>query len=173
MNPDTQLMEWVAERDRRQALEQTNSSFVRSTAIRLLMFVVVPTAIYAGVVKLDRPSLFAGKYEMEQNKDIERSAAVINEWLEAQRKGRNGSYYWFPGGSFPTKPAALSWVREVTLFAVRSWEIVDSPSANKITVRVESSNKGGQPIIKLWTVRLHDHDGQRLIYSVEDPTADK
>lgn len=43
----------------------------------------------------------------------------------------------------------------VTFFAVRNYEIVDGKQDfGRYTIRIDSSNKGGQPITKLWTVTV-------------------
>lgn len=86
---------------------------------------------------------------------------VVNNWLEEQRKGHEGRLYW----------SSEDWVQPAKLYAVRSWEIVDSGAGGAlVTVRVESSNKAGQPIVKLWDVWLkEDSEGRRReIFSVDE-----
>ncbi|MFH1922751.1 MAG: hypothetical protein ABIP48_23045 [Planctomycetota bacterium] len=80
--------------------------------------------------------------------------ATVNAWLAEQQKGRSGREYW------ATSPDMF--------YAVRSWEIVDTQvigSFAEVTVRIESSTKGGQPIVKLWEVRLN---GDAKIYDVDE-----
>ena len=75
--------------------------------------------------------------------------ATVNAWLEEQRKGRGGSEYWATSSKVNGKPPVM-------FYAVRSWEIVDAICDINFTVRIESSTKGGQPIIKLWEVWSYD-----------------
>ena len=82
--------------------------------------------------------------------------ATVNAWLEEQRKGKSGNEYW--ATSFKFKGKAMP-VTPVMFYAVRSWKIVDTLGDKYFTVRIESSTKGGQPIIKLWEMCLDD-DGK-------------
>ena len=68
---------------------------------------------------------------------------LVNDWLEDQRRGRSGSKHWLD-------PAQAQ-----TLFAVRSWEIVDRLTDGR-TVRIESSNRVGAPIVALWEIEFRD-----------------
>jgi hypothetical protein len=75
---------------------------------------------------------------------------VVNAWLETQKAGRSGDDLWHD-------PSMAK-----SLFAVRSWTIVDSTcftsdslglvKAASHTVRIDSSNKGGSPITVLWSI---------------------
>lgn len=59
----------------------------------------------------------------------------------------------------------------VTFFAVRNYEIVDGKEGfSRYTIRVDSSNKGGQPITKLWkVVMLTEIDASKsCISSIEE-----
>lgn len=83
---------------------------------------------------------------------------VVNAWLEEQRKGSSGAQFWEIDKTDHVQ----------TLFAVRSWAIVDV-TANRgvesggiVTVRVDSSNRGGIPITALWKVYLHGDDSPRI-----------
>lgn len=73
---------------------------------------------------------------------------VIEEWLTALKNGRSGTQYW--------KDSNL----EKRFFAVRSYQILavnyepSFPDNISATIRVESSNKGGSPIVTDWTVYL-------------------
>ncbi|MCS1410523.1 MAG: hypothetical protein M2R45_03718 [Verrucomicrobia subdivision 3 bacterium] len=78
---------------------------------------------------------------------------VVKEWLTEQKKGRSGEHLWKDG------------IDRGWLFAVRDWEIqdvsVDDIDGNaRVRVRIESSTKGGSPIVKDWTVWLDKVDGK-------------
>lgn len=72
-------------------------------------------------------------------------AATVNGLLEEQAKGNVGTAYW-------TANAMTS-----QFYAPRNWKIVDSTVSEcdaRVTVRVESSNEAGSPIIGLWVFRV-------------------
>lgn len=68
---------------------------------------------------------------------------LVNYLLNEQKKG-NDCEYCFCNNLVVTK-----------LFAPRSWEIVDKfihDDLARFTVRIESSNRGGLPVVLLWDV---------------------
>jgi predicted Zn finger-like uncharacterized protein len=71
---------------------------------------------------------------------------LINSFFDSQSKGESGSAFF------------CNRIFAVRLFAVRSWKILDPKSDSCFTVRVESSNKGGSPIVVLWQVCLDKRD---------------
>jgi len=69
---------------------------------------------------------------------------VVSNWLVDQRMGLSDPMYW-AGDAEP-----------VSLYAVRSWEIVNRVDDSLRIVRIESSTQDGVPIIRLWRIRLND-----------------
>lgn len=133
----------------------------------LVAFVSIVIGSLAGMVSdvVRQPSSTHGAlstFERTRAADQKRSVAVVSAWLEEQRKGREGKEFWL----------AKPWVQPMTFFAVRAWEFVDFPSPRTLMVRIESSNRAGQPVIILRKVHLTEHDGELLIDAVEDPVAD-
>ncbi len=82
------------------------------------------------------------------------NAALIHNWLSALKAGGDGGRYW-SSSSATTK-----------LYSVRNWKILsESPKetmwvdnkpvrGNHVKVRVDSSNKGGMQITKIWVVGI-------------------
>ena len=136
-------------------LELTNagrSNFraeVRKLAIEIPVAIVLLSIVVWGVVWLNSN---AWKHAAGRR--------AVNNWLDAQREGRDGLEYW----------STKEYVRPSNLYAVRSWEIVDSWGVGGacVTVRVESSNKAGQPIVKLWEVWLEKDSGRERIFSLDE-----
>jgi len=73
---------------------------------------------------------------------------VVSNWLEDQRMGLSDPMYWADDAE------------SVSLYAVRSWEIVNGVGDSLRIVRIESSTQDGVPIIRLWRIRL---DGGKII----------
>src|SRR4051812_46289415 len=69
-------------------------------------------------------------YDILVQEGRERNARFVREWLEELRKGRDGDQFW----------AEHRVGEPITLFAVRSWEVVDTDDA-EVTVRIDSSNR--------------------------------
>lgn len=70
---------------------------------------------------------------------------LVNLFFEKQSQGKPTDYFF-------CKPLLAT-----SLFAVRSWTVVDKSSYDQIsifTLRVDSSNKGGQPVTALWQVTV-------------------
>jgi hypothetical protein len=111
---------------------------------------IYASLIIAGVVAiLAGPSLLRGRRFDPRPADlIAREAQTTNTvkaWLEAQRKGQEGFEYWQKDAY---KPFAL--------YAVTSYEIVDAFSPSQCIVRVHSSIRSGQPIVRLYAVTVFD-----------------
>ena len=99
----------------------------------------------------------AERKRAEEEREMNRKSgkdilSCINGWLEDQKKGESGAYYWVDFSGMKT------------LYAVRSWEILekeaditvfdsDGPTAI-IKVRIESSNKGGIQISAIWEFHM-------------------
>ncbi len=127
--------------------------------------VMYPLAVILGLVAAGLfVNMSVGDNSFQPFHDREfKAKQLVNDWLEAQRMGRDGNEFW----------SRESWVTPTKLFAVRDWEIVDA-SYGTVMVRIESSNGLRQPIVALWRIRITDaEDGtaRLAIYSVED--ADK
>jgi hypothetical protein len=125
------------------------------------MKVLVYTAV-ACVLGVVGAILYRDYYEWNhfdpQKTASESMLKVTNAWLAEQRKGRSGDEFWTVDSTFG----------RTSLFAVRSWEIVDR-GLTSVTVRIDSSTRGGTQITKLWkvsfeTARLH---GDPKIWLVE------
>ena len=57
---------------------------------------------------------------------------LVNNWLETQREGRDGGYYW-----------SKEWyVRQKAFYSLASWEVVGTAGCG-VTVLADSSTKGG------------------------------
>jgi hypothetical protein len=70
---------------------------------------------------------------------------TVKAWLESQRKGQDGFEYWQPDAYKP-----------FTLYAVSSYEIMDTPSPSRCIVRIQSATRSGQPIVRLYAVTVFD-----------------
>jgi hypothetical protein len=83
-----------------------------------------------------RPSPSVQKPSASENE------TVVRAWLESQRKGQKGTQHW-----------ASDWfVEPISLYAVSQYEIVDSNLDLTFTVRIHSSTRGGQPVVRLYEV---------------------
>lgn len=90
-------------------------------------------------------------YESEYLPSQIENEKVVRDWLESQRKGLDGSEYWAVAHN------------SITFFALESYEIVDHPTAKDFgdldrmgyyTVRIHSSTRDGQPIVRLWGIKV-------------------
>jgi hypothetical protein len=78
--------------------------------------------------------------------------AVVDRWLESQRRGRNGAEAWDQQSPF----------EPIHLRGVQSWEIVDIGPCN-VVVRVESSDRAGKPHHQIWKILIFSD----AVWSVE------
>lgn len=69
----------------------------------------------------------------------------VKAWLETQRRGQDGLTYWQPDA-----------YKSCSLYAVSSYEIVDTPTPPRCIVRVYSSTRDGQPIVRLYSIVVFD-----------------
>lgn len=86
-----------------------------------------------------RKNILTYKATTPEDQQIE----LVNIFLDRQSKD-NPTDFCFCNIDLSTK-----------LFAVRSWTIVEkllSPNVGIFTLRIDSSNKGGQPVTNLWTM---------------------
>ena len=76
--------------------------------------------------------------------------SFINNWLNTMKDGESTGRFWF------------SPVLAQTFFSVQSWEIYNqkhwSARLNSVRVLVNSSNRGGSPIRKVWSVSIIRND---------------
>ncbi len=82
---------------------------------------------------------------------------VVEAWLEAQRIGESGNKYWCDREA------------KASLFAVRSWEILKDTEDGKrktVTVRIDSSTKGGFRTTNIWKITLVYENKRWGIYSI-------
>lgn len=88
------------------------------------------------------------KEEEAELKNADKNIRILLEaWLKSQKLDEYGSTYW----DDPNSPLISK------LFAVRKWEILLIRTYGKIgtcKVRIESSTKGGMPIIKVWEISV-------------------
>lgn len=98
------------------------------------------------------------KYDIEKKERLSKEKNIIDKFFSAQKKGLSGEDY-FCDKDFVT-----------TFFAVRNYEIVDDLEGIGInyTVRVESSTRGGIPIIKLWSISVLEEKGKYCISIISE-----
>ena len=134
-------------------------AYTRKTNVRFVVWgavlCMVAIAYFPGGAAAILPLLGWKEGPRPKSHMLLRSEATLNAWLTEQQKGKSGREYW------PFSLKARQYVTPVRFYAVRSWEIVDAPTDLNLTVRIESSTKGGLPIIKLWEVNLDD-DGWKI-----------
>ncbi len=96
---------------------------------------------YVTSTALAEASKQARKFEDDANKQIGPVSVseAVTSWLDGLRKGKSASLGWV----FGSEP--------LQLYAVQSYEIVEQ-SKKSCVVRIHSSTKGGQPIVRLYTV---------------------
>ena len=84
------------------------------------------------------------------------NTGIVRNWLTDLKKGGDGSKYWHSSGSAEK------------LYAVQDWKILKETRVEDwksiITVRVDSSTKGGSRITKNWDVEVINHE----IFSVKE-----
>lgn len=75
---------------------------------------------------------------------------IVNSWLTDLEKGGDDSIYW------------SSYKNTTKFYAVRDWKILkeeskpfgDTYESHVVSVRIDSSNKGGIRITKIWDVEI-------------------
>jgi hypothetical protein len=83
---------------------------------------------------------------------------LLNDFLENQKNAEGGA------GEYFCKPEGAQ-----TFFALRDWEIISEKPSDKsgiFTVRIESSTKGGMPIIKNWNFFITESEGTAHKYCI-------
>lgn len=101
----------------------------------------------------DSPSIPIVTSEKDQVKSL------VNAVLRANKRGDYGSEYW------------VSWASSEKLIAPTSWEIVDvsvSGSSATVVVQVDSSNKLGLKISRLWRFWLTKETGTWKVFSIDE-----
>jgi hypothetical protein len=98
-------------------------------------------------VKLNGKWGYIDKEGKEYFENLQESAKkVVEEWIQAQKRGESGAIYWYGGEMFAK-----------SLYAVKEWEIVNCleyKDTAYVIARISSSTKGGFPIIVLWRFTL-------------------
>ena len=91
----------------------------------------------------------------------------LNEWLEVQKKGETGEGFW-SGSEY----SRLYSVRSGLVLKV---SVMPSGSDAQAKVRIDSSNKGGNPITKTWIIELvkEGYEKKWMIKSMTDADGDK
>ncbi len=95
----------------------------------------------------------------EAAKHIDQIPIVVNALLEAQSKGDTGLMYW------------EDYSQASTLYAPVAWEILETNRVGaraKLTVRIESSNRGGSIIRKLWKISMRFTRGAWKVSSIDE-----
>lgn len=95
----------------------------------------------------------------EAEKYIDQIPIVVNALLKAHSKGDTGLMYW------------EDYSQASMLYAPVAWEILDTDQIGaraKLTVRIESSNKGGSIIRKLWKIRMRFTGGAWKVSSIDE-----
>lgn len=103
-----------------------------------------------GLIKYGDKWMTSEERDKVQHEDTETVKRIVNEVLETNKRGDIDYRHW-------DDPGLAS-----TLFAPRSWEIVDANAwggTATVTARVDSSNKGGAQITVLWTYYLSHKSG--------------
>lgn len=83
---------------------------------------------------------------------------LLNDFLENQKSAEGGA------GEYFCKSEGAQ-----TFFALRDWEIISENPSDKggiFTVRIESSTRGGMPIIKNWNFFISESEGSAHKYCI-------
>lgn len=97
----------------------------------------------------------------QAKKNIE---TLVNDWLATMRIKKPCDRFWYGGDA------------KTLLYSVVDWKIFNveadaAEGSGTAIVKIDSSNKGGQPIRENWTVTARKEGGAWKIYSVEDHSA--
>lgn len=154
------------------ALIEAGQARTDDDAMALLQSAVAkyPLSSYAYLARnriLQITAAEARRAESERQKVLENEAMnsaiagiprAVNGLLTEQSRDQSGEQYWAPGASISK------------LFAVTSWEIVKQDVVGTralVRVRVDSSNKGGQPIRQIWKIVMV-YEGEWKVLAISD-----
>jgi len=130
----------------------------RTTRLWSLRFEIYKRLLLAGLVIV--AGLFVLAIGVYGTSPAVAAESIVVDWLIESRNGYSGKDLWKDPG------VARS------LFSVRRWKIlrVDVISTNlvDVAVRIESSTKGGFPIVQDWAVSVWNTDGKWKIGDVSE-----
>lgn len=117
---------------------------------------LVPIVVIVCSVALIAAFIFTKRTEVFPTSAVNHT---INGWLEVQKSGMTGESFW------EAQPLVES------LLSVTGWEILKTVVNNDfatVSVRVNSSNRAGIPIVKTWSIHLNKVAGQWKIAMMVD-----